>query len=201
LSTTPQQPTNGSLTETEPPTYISVILKLFVKIIDKKTDINILDTGPACNKNINFFAKRGRMWVCDMLRLLAQDRIKRIPSAETLKHIDHPADHFDGILLWDLCDHLNDSDMETLIQKCYSMIKSDGLMVLCSSDRTSARPTLNTFVMNEKCEMALRPLPDIHLPFFFRQNRDMLKQLYPFIVEKSMIYRNGWREFLLKRKE
>ena len=112
-----------------PASYTSEILRLFIDPLVRLKDGRILDMGPVCEENIMFFAGRlRRHFVCDMfIRLIREQRVAR-HSRNVWRHLDYPAGFFDGIHIWDLCDHLDDKMVNQLVQRCFSMLRPGGLL-------------------------------------------------------------------------
>ena len=116
-----------------PASYTSEILKLFIDPLARLKDGQMLDVGPVCEENVMFFASRlRRHYVCDMfLRLIREQSVAR-HSRNVWRHLDYPARFFDGIHLWDLCDHLDDKKVSQLLELCLSMLQPGGLLMLTS---------------------------------------------------------------------
>lgn len=159
----------------------------------------MLDLGLICNDNINFLARRvKRLYICDMFQRLDQNRRQAFPGSRIWQHLDYPARSFDGILLWDLISYLKDNDVHRLVDLCYRMVRPDGMVMMVGLGEQAISPTVSRFVITEHFQIYLRPRPSIDLPFYTRQNREILALLTPFVPFKSIIYRNGIREFLFQ---
>ena len=124
-------PTNQDRTDPNaaqyPGSYTSEILNLFVDPISRLKDGQVLDVGPVCEENIMYFASRlRRLFVCDMfLRLIREKSVPR-HSRNVWRHLDYPERFFDGIHLWDLCDHLDDKKVHQLVDLCHAMLQPGG---------------------------------------------------------------------------
>lgn len=180
--------------------YQSVTLKRFVEGIEENPEGCLLDLGPVLNENINFFSHRVRkLYVCDLYRRLDEDIRDQRPPDLFSRHLDYPEKTFDRILFWDLADRLEGPGVSSVVRRCYEMIKPGGIiMVLTMGDQVS--PTgLDAFVVKEDFLLYLKPQPYPRLTARYRQNRDIMHLLLPFTPLKSLIYRNGIREFLFQR--
>ncbi|MCP5105320.1 MAG: hypothetical protein GY950_18170, partial [bacterium] len=128
MITSPSRYGRNSVAESFPVGYNSTILKEFAGTLEGLKNAQTLDVGPVCQENITFFALRmGRHYVCDMFLHLKREKRKELHPGKKWQYLDYPDRNFDGILLWDLCDHLEDDDMNRLVELCYSMLKATGL--------------------------------------------------------------------------
>jgi len=184
----------------EPFVFTSMILPLFINSLKQRQESQVLDVGPVCSENINFFARRvKRLYVCDMFLRLEQDRRKDITPNRAWQHLDYPPESFDGIILWDLGDRLDNKDVARMVEFCHTMVKPMGMVMISSLGEQEVMPVVNSFVIGDDFRVYLRPQPHLVLRFHGRQNRDVLALLSPFTAIKSFIYRNGLREFLFQR--
>ena len=160
----------------------------------------MLDVGPICSENINFFARRvKRLYVCDMFVRLEQERRKGLPPNRAWQHLDYPPESFDGIILWDLGNRLDDKDMARMVKLCHTMVKPMGMVMISALGEQEVTPAVNSFVIGDEFQVYLRTQSHLDLRFHGRQNRDVIDLLSPFTAIKSFIYRNGLREFLFQR--
>ena len=181
--------------------YTSNALRLFIKGLEEMRAGQILDVGPVCNENINFLAQRvRRLYICDMFIRL--DRVKReeLLLQKVWRHLDYPPESFDGMLLWDLVDRLDDREVGRLKEHCHRMVRKNGMVVAIALSKHEITPVANSFVIGDDYQLSLRPQLHLDLPLHIRQTREVLKLLSPFSTVKSFIYRNGIREFLFRRK-
>ena len=191
---------NYSDTEPFPVGYNSTILKLFVESLERWRDVEILDAGPVCQENITFFAGRlSKLHACDMFIRLHRALIELPKPGNFCLHLDYPARSFDGIQLWDLVDHLDDDQARQLVKRCFEMLRSTGLMMLIAFEKKPEPATINTFVVGREYRIDLRLQQHLKLPWYSRHNRALTSLLAEFNIVKSFRYRNGLREFLLKK--
>ncbi len=180
--------------------FVSNTLKLFTESIDRRSGGQILDLGTACQENIQFFTQWAqKLYICDMFSRLARPLHKKEYSHEIWRQLDYPSKSFDGILLWDLLDRLDEPDVATLVDLCHAMLKSGGLLVVFVPGEQPLSPVVNSFVIGQNFRIHTRPQPRLHLPLSPRQNRDVLAMMSAFTPVRSFVCRNGLREFLFKR--
>ncbi len=200
MVTSPAQPRGYSNTKPFAAGYSSTILKLFVESLARWNDVQILDAGPVCQENINFFARRMRRhYACDMFT-----RLHRLPGEQPQpgnlgRHLDYPPGRFDGIELWDLIDHLDDDQARQLMARCFEMLKTTGVLMLIALEKKPEPARINTFVVGRDYRVGFRFQPHLELPWHCRHNRALMSLLAEFEIVRSFRYVNGLREFLLKK--
>ena len=195
-----QNTPDDSYAEPEIADYTSNILRLFVESLNQRQEVQVLDVGPVCSQNISCLAHRAkRLYVCDMfLRLDRERRIGKTPNT-TWRNLDYPPRSFDGVLLWDLPDRLEDGELVKLVKLCHNLTRSRGMVMVIVHSEHLLSPPVNSFVITDEFRLHLRPQPHLTLPLHVRANRKVLDMLAPFIPVKSYIYRNGLKEFLFRR--
>jgi len=181
--------------------YTSNALQLFMEGLDRKPPGQVLDLGPVCQENIRFFARRvKRLYVCDMFIRLDRCLRKDNPVRRIWQELDYPPESFDGIILWELADRLDDEEVGTLVKLCHTMLKPGGMAVVLVLGEQASWPGINSFVVGQDFKVSLRPQSHLNLPIRGRQNRDVLAMMLPLKPAKSFICRLGFMEFLFKRE-
>jgi len=162
----------------------------------------VLDVGPVCGENVDFFARRvKRVFVCDMFLRLDLARRKDLTQNQAWQNLDYPSHSFDGIALWGLFDYLDDQGISALIARCADMLRPSGtLLAVVQDEHNIVDPGINSYVILEDFDVLRRPQPHLTLASQRRHNRALLGMVDPFIPLKSFIYRGGTREILLQRK-
>lgn len=181
--------------------YTSNALKLFMEHLQQRPERNLLDVGPVCQENIRFFASRvKKLYVCDMFIRLGRCIRKGSPVDQIWDKLDYPPQNFDGILLWELADRLDDPDVKRLVTLCHTLLRPGGMAMVVVLGDQSESSAANAFVVGQNFRVYLRPQPHLHLPLRSRQNRDVLSMMAPFIPARSFICRPGFMEFLFKKE-
>lgn len=189
----------GAYPEPDLADYTSNVLRLFVEALRLRREPQVLDVGPVCGENISFLAHRvRRLYVCDMFLRVDRDRRKGVPLSWTWRRLDYPPQSFDGILLWDLADHLDDREVVRLVELCRTMVRPGGMVAVFVLGAKVLSNTVNSFVIGDGLRLNLRPQPHLDLPLYVRQNREVLSLFTPFTPVRSFIYRTGLREFLFQ---
>jgi len=181
--------------------YTSNALRLFLEGLEQVREAQILDVGPVCGENISFFARRvKRLYICDMFFNLSRDSRKNQHSDDVWKHIDYPARSFDGILLWNLVDHLDDREVGRTAELCYKILKPGGMLLCSVTGHSSFGTVACSFVVRDGYRLNIELRPSMHLPSYVRSNREVLELLLLFRAEKSFRYQNGLREYFFRRE-
>jgi len=179
--------------------HTSGILRAYTEQIEKVQDAQVLDLGPVCTENISFFGKRvGRLFVCDMFVRLDSALRSGLPLRLVWKHLDYPSRNFDGIMLWDLIDYLDNDEVHHLLDLCHTMLKPRGMLLAVVQNECPVASKNNSYVIGEDFGVCLRPQPHLRLPWRKRHNRALLDIAARFTPIKWYIYRDGIREILLR---
>ena len=195
------EPDNGySSTEPSLTDYTSMVLQMYLEILEQSSTAQLLDVGSVCEENIKFFAQRvKRFHVCDMFLRLNRNQRKDLPAKKVCEHLDYEPHSFDGINLWDFIDHLDDNEATKLVKHCHTLLKPNGMMIVISFEEHSAPSQINSFIVQDRYRLTFRLQNHLDLPCYYRSNRILTDMLSEFASVKSFIYRNGVREFLCKR--
>jgi len=180
--------------------YTSKTLELIADTFGQERNSLVLDLGIVCNENINFFARKvHRLYVCDIFARLDQDRRKGMETRCVWRNLDYTPNSFDAINLWDLVEHIDDSEAKKLTEICRIMLKRDGLLFITDFEKTAVPRNVNSFVIGNNFRISLRPQTNLHLPWYYRHNRALISLFTAFSVVKSFRYRNGIREILFQQ--
>ena len=196
-----KSPKNGSSEQTLDMSFTSRALPAFIDKINSHSLAQILDLGPVCSENINIFGHLiKKLYVCDMFSHLARAKKGGLGSEPWWQQMDYPPETFDGILLWDLPDRLTNGDANEAGRRCYDMLKSGGMVMVCAATETETNTGVNTLVLQKDFRVTFRVQSHLHLPLHTRKTRDLLDALDPLKLVQSFIFRNRLREFLLKKE-
>lgn len=194
-----KEPETGLSISALPASFTSNALRIFIETLGETPGSAVLDLGPICGENIEFFSNRvKKLFVCDFFNALARHPVAGDGADRPWHHLDYPPGGFNGILLWDLISRFEDIDAGILVERCREMVKPGGHVVVFASNEDSTLKTVNSFVLGRDYTVGFRPQRHLRLPVKNRQNRDILEIMKPFIQIRSYIYRNGIREFLFR---
>ena len=183
------------------PDHTSSLLKMFSGFLAPQgQDSRVLDVGPVCDQNINFWLQRVRkLYVFDAYRHVFALARKTV-SGRTSRLLDYPQDAFDGILCWDLCDLLDDTEASNFVQQCRTLLKPKGVLSLFTFAEQVMPTAPARFVVENGFRLNWHSRRHVEITRHYRPNREILTLLNPLIPLKSLIYRNGLREFLFQRE-
>lgn len=180
--------------------YTSEILRLFLQHVKRQDKSCILDVGPVIGANIDFLARNAtRLVTCDMFSRLKRHHQKHLPQKNIWQALDYPEDQFDGILLWNLIDHIENRLVAELAHICSKMMKPRGLLMVINQDVKNRALTQPYYTIKDTFQLCEAQFPDSGLPVFRRENRKIFNLMEPLSSAKSYIYRNGSREHLFQR--
>jgi hypothetical protein len=178
------------------------MIRDYAALLGKRRQPHVLDIGPVCGENINFFLPRVQTFFsCDLFLRLHHDLLTTNSSSIITRHLDFKAKSFDAIHLWDFCDRLDHSAITILIDACRRLLKNEGIVVMTAYNEQFTSPPINSFVIGNRYTVTLREQSHLHLPYFFRHNRDINLAFSSFELEKSYVYRNKYRELLFTFKK
>jgi hypothetical protein len=179
--------------------HSSNALRLFMEHLEMSSVGQLLDIGPVCGENIAFLAQRvNRLYICDLFIRLTRSQGDDSGSGMLAQALDYPPESFDGILMWDFPDHVDDQQLTELQSHFGRLLKSNGMLLVCLAGQGAAAPVVGSFVIRNEFQLHCRPQPHLRLPFHKRQSRRIEALLSPFRLTKSYIYRNGLRELLFR---
>ena len=90
----------------------SMTLPIFIERLERRPAAHLLDVGPVLQ--------------------LDKALRKGLPPSRIWRHLDYPSQSFDGVLLWDLPDRLEDPDLGRLVEFCGNLLRSGGMVVIFS---------------------------------------------------------------------
>jgi hypothetical protein len=164
--------------------------------LSKQKKSYILDLGPVCDDTINFFLPHvKKIFIYDLFLRLH----RRNDTNAVLQGLEYKPSSFNAIHLWDLIDHIDNRHMPLLIDVCYSLLKHGGSVIITANDNFQAQVPLNSFAVNKKYEVALRPQHHLDLPCFHHTNRDITIIMKQFNLINSYVYTCGIREFYFRK--
>ena len=190
---------DNSQSEPHPAGYTSNTLPLFLEGLEQVRASQILDVGLICGDNIRFFTQRvKRLYICNMFLFLKRDARGFLSPNQVRKYLDYPPRSLDGILLWNLIDYLNDSQVARIATLFSGILKPGGMIFISLTGKRIAETVPCSFVVKDRFHLDLNPKPEIDLSLNIRSNREVLELLSLFTPEKSFLYQNGVREYLLR---
>lgn len=190
-------------------------LKEFLWLIGDSGHGRILDLGPVWQATVSFFIEKGfRVSTEDVLRSWKEfitgeeERLRQAPvGRETEKvsqamlaekfletALQYPADHFHGVLAWDLFDYFDAELMPRVIDRLYSMLHPGGAVLAMFHSKPADRYHRYRITDIQTVELLAAPTLALHARVF--QNREILELFKSFRSSKSFVGRDQIREGL-----
>lgn len=180
--------------------------KVLIDEVSSNGRSRVLDLGCICDTNIRFFTGLGcSVFVDDILQLNTQiPHRSRITDADGLNRLldalNYPANFFDGILCWNIFDHLDPSLAQRLSHTLWTLLKISGCAVaLFRPDGAGSANGVLRYRILKQDELLYESLPLPPLEGKPYQNRDIATLLAPLSLANSYRLKNGWREVVLRK--
>ena len=187
----------------QPVRQTSLGLKALINRLDPERKYNLLDLGPACGQNVDFFSQfSGKIYIADLHRTLnsfdylsPEDGI----SFESVFHYLLPyekATRFDVILVWDLFNYLERREFIHLIRHLSHFCATGTLILAHISTRKSIpdRPLAYRVIDQQTLSCGLSTSVMCQCPRY--QETDLRLMMPGFRVRNSFLLRNGFKEYL-----
>jgi hypothetical protein len=190
-------------------------LKEFLWLLSDSRQGRILDLGPVWQATVTFFIERGfRVSTEDLLRawkefltseeedfrkaLVGNDAANVSPSMFADKFLDnallYPAEHFHGVLAWDIFDYLDAQLLPKVMDRVYSMLRPGGAVLSLFHSRTPERFCRYRIADTQTFELLPASTLSVHARIF--QNREILDIFGKFRSSKTFVGRDQVREGL-----
>jgi hypothetical protein len=190
-------------------------LKEFLWLISDSQQGRILDLGPVWQATVTFFIEKGfRVSTEDLLRAwkdflaseeedfrkgpVGNESEKVSPSMFADKFLDnallYPAEHFHGVLAWDIFDYLDAQLLPKVMDRVYSMLRPGGAVLSLFHSRTPERFSRYRIADTQTVELIPASTLSVHARVF--QNREILDIFGKFRSSKTFVGRDQVREGL-----
>jgi hypothetical protein len=190
-------------------------LKEFLWLISDSEQGRILDLGPVWQATVSFFIEKGfRVSTEDLLRAwkeflaseeedfrrtpVGNEAAKVSPSMFADKFLDnallYPAEHFHGVLAWDIFDYLDAQLLPKVMDRVYSMLRPGGAVLSLFHSRTPERFCRYRIADMQTFELLPASTVSVHARVF--QNREILDIFGKFRSSKTFVGRDQVREGL-----
>lgn len=165
----------------------------------------MLDLGPASGSNVSFFAHRGcKLFIADLNSSLfgSTSLADRAEALDLALARDIPTQEtFDLVLLWDLLDYLDGTEIRILGSRlkpvCHATTLLYGMVSIRKEipDRPSRFEILNVGSIRYSLGSQLPRQGPLH------KEPDLAKLMSDFRVESTYLLRHGMQEYLFRRRK
>ncbi|MEW5909806.1 MAG: methyltransferase domain-containing protein [Thermodesulfobacteriota bacterium] len=178
----------------------SRVLRLISDRLTQRENPLILDLGPTFGDNIRFFAdKAKKLFTFDLFTCLDEANRNRLPAKTAFRFLAYPSRYFDGVLLWNLIDHLNTTDARELARIIREITRPEGVVMILAQDLFKPREYPIAFSIRDESRFHSQSLTELQLQAYYRPTREILDLMDSFVLIKSFISRQGIREYLFLR--
>jgi len=193
-------------------------LKEFLWHLDDVGHGSLLDLGPVWQATVTFFIERNfKVYTEDLLTAwrdflqVEQERLRSAPSGEDLAEMTPPAraerflntslqyghETFDGVLVWDLLDYLEDSLAGRVVARLTDLVKKGGVILAIFHSRQPDGFHRYRVLDTQNLELIPTPLLVPHQRIY--QNREIQNLFSRFHSSKTFVGRDQIREGLFVR--
>ncbi len=164
----------------------------------------IMDLGPVVGSNISFFGEElaCRILVEDLFALVethARAGTREALGDALVERLAREPGSIDGILCWDLFDHLDKQSAPKLATALVSLLKPGGVLYAFFGQKPETLTRYNRFVVEARDRMVLRPTPATAAPRHVLVNRDINRMFEGLIVAESVLLKSNARETMFRK--
>jgi SAM-dependent methyltransferase len=166
----------------------------------------VVDLGPAIGKNVSFLAEE---FAC---KLVIEDLLARTPGRTSsagngagdsdgwAPRLPHPDESVDGVLCWDVLDHLPRSARDALAGQLARMLRPGGVLLMCHRVDAEMRPERVVHEIVGPDRLCLQRVGDapapLDRPLQLRELESMFGEL---TVLKAVLLKSRVREVLFRK--
>lgn len=190
----------------QPLVYKSLGLGALMQQLEGRTGLSVLDLGPACGTNVEFWSQyRAKIYVEDLFQVLAPIAAPPAEEGETASPFPEilpydAATRFDVILAWDLFNYLHQQLLDQLIAHLSQFCREGTLVFALVSvlPQMPAEPNLYKILDCERMVYDSRSSEMKPCPRY--QPRDVNRLMSGFKVSSSFLLRHGVQEYVFVRE-
>jgi hypothetical protein len=179
-------------------------LPKFLAALDGRANPSLIDLGPVVGSNITFFGERlgCKIFVEDLYAELQRAErsggAEALPAAVTARFVERDAT-MDGVLCWDVFDHLDRPVAQALARQIVRILRPGGAVLGLFGTAERDRMHYTKFVIED--ERHLRHRAHLAVPGRTRTllPRDILRMFDGLQVVEQFLLKSGTREILLRK--
>jgi hypothetical protein len=204
-STSPSPSSSSAATDAATPA--SVASKVLPKVLAALSHVEspaIMDLGPVVGGNIAFFGEElaCRIFVEDLFAVV--ERHTRAGTREALgdefaARLAREPGSIDGILCWDVFDHLDKVSAPRLAAILTTLLKPGGVLYAFFGSKPEELTCHNRFVVEGRDRMVLRPTPAARSIRHVIVTRDINRMFEGLVVAESVLLKSNARETLFRK--
>jgi 2-polyprenyl-3-methyl-5-hydroxy-6-metoxy-1,4-benzoquinol methylase len=183
-------------------------LEEFFSYIRDQSGLTILDLGGATQQNVSFITNLGhRLYSEDFLQILNEtfsdeDNTEQLNPGRIdyflRQSLDYPEGHFDGVLIWDVLEHLQPALLTAVVERMHSIVRPKSYMLAFfhSDDKVDSAPYYTFRIQDTNLlQVAAR---GARRPAQLFNNRSLEKLFTRYESVKFFLTRERLREVIIK---
>jgi len=186
------------------PVFATKALRKFLASLTTREQPVLLDLGPVVGSNVNFLGERlgCKIFVEDLFTDL--DRHERAGTMAAFPafletRLTQRSTTVDGILCWDLIDHLDRPSAQALATALVRLLAPDGALLAFFGTTQSREVCYTKYVIVDDLNLKQRPYPAARAPQPILPNREILRLFADLQVSDSFLLQNNRREILFRK--
>ena len=182
-------------------------LPRFLASLSSREQPLLLDLGPVVGHNVTFFGEElgCKIFVediaADIERHAKEGRLEDLPAFFG-KRFPQADDTFDGILAWDIFDHLDKPAAQALAAQVARMLKPDGVLLAlfnATEPKGNETATYTKHIVVDSTNLKLRPYPASRPKRRPILNRDIIRMFEPLRVTEQFLLKTNVREVVFRK--
>lgn len=178
-----------------PAVFKSAAFARFLEVLGSRPGAEVVDLGPVIGSNIEFLSERCRVHVTDLYahvdRHIQQDMLDRFALR---------AGSIDGVLCWDVFDHVDAAVGSVLAGKLTRMLRPGGALLGLFATVLPSEPICRKYVIEDADHLRYRtysaPGGRHHRVL---QNREVIQLFDGLEVSESVLLKSQLREMLFRK--
>jgi hypothetical protein len=167
----------------------------------------LLDLGPVVGSNVTFFGEEVgcKIFVedlsADLDRHVKEGKIQDLPSFFE-RRFPQDSETVDGILCWDIFDHMERPAAERLASQLTRLLRPEGLLLAffgTADPRSLPRPTYTRHVVVDKSHLQYRPYQASRPKQKPSVNRDIQRLFEQLKITENVLLKTNLREVLFRK--
>jgi hypothetical protein len=199
----PASPSAAIDTSSEPVAVSKVLPKVLAALSGVEAPA-IMDLGPVVGKNISFFGEElaCRIFVEDLYALVethaAADNRAALGEAITAR-LTRETGSIDGILCWDLFDHLDKASSAALATQLMRVLKPGGVLYAFFGSKAEKLTTCSHYIVEGRDRLRMRAKPCTPTQRNVLVVRDVNRMFEGLVVSESVLLKSNARETLFRK--
>ena len=188
----------------EDPVVPSLAFGKFLTALAGRSNPGLLDLGPVAGSNITFFGERlgCKIFIEDLY--MEVDRVERAEGREGLPAFMEAQfagreESVDGVLCWDLFDHLDKPTAQVLARQLVRTVRPGGVVLGFFGGSERDRHQYTKFVIVDEARLRHRPYPAPAGRTRVLQTRDVIRMFDGLHVVEQFLLKSNTREILFRK--